>query len=171
MNDLQFWIAVAAGDHVEASVAGGYVEINHGKRGPLARMRPGDGIACYSPRRSYPDGARLQCFTALGRVTAAPIVQLPASHQPFRREVAWLACSPAPIRPLLEELTFVHHLDHWGAAFRFGFLRVPPDDFLRIARAMACAFDAHAPATPSTTDGVAFHPAGRRAGQGVEAAP
>jgi hypothetical protein len=140
MGNVQFWIAVASRDHVEASVAGRYVEINHGKSRPLERMRPGDGIACYSPRASWPDGARLQSFTAIGRVAAAPITQSPAAHQPFHREVAWLACTPAPIRPLLDELTFVHNLEHWGAAFRFGFLRIPHEDFLRIACAMGCAF-------------------------------
>jgi hypothetical protein len=144
MGNVQYWIAVASRDHVEASVAGGYVEINHGKSRPLERMRPGDAIACYSPRASWPDGARLQSFTAVGRVTAAPITQAPAGHQPFRRQVAWLPCTPAPIRPLLEELTFVHNLEHWGAAFRFGFLRVPREDFLRIAGAMACRFDSDA---------------------------
>jgi hypothetical protein len=140
MNEPQFWIAVASLDHVEQGVAGGYVEINHGKAAPLERMRAGDGIACYSPRVSYPEGPPLQAFTALGRVGDTPIVQSPLAHQPFRRTVAWLPCVHAPIRPLLGELGFVPGPPHWGAAFRFGFLRVGRDDFLRIAQAMQCVF-------------------------------
>ena len=64
-----FWIGVASSDHVALAVAGGFVQINHGKAGPLERMRAGDGFAYYSPRSAYPDGDSVQAFTALGCVT------------------------------------------------------------------------------------------------------
>jgi hypothetical protein len=37
-------------------------------------------------------------------------------------------------------LSFIRSKDHWGAAFRFGFLRVPEEDFARIAAAMGRDF-------------------------------
>jgi hypothetical protein len=36
----------------------------------------------------------------------------------------------------VETLSFIKDKSHWGAAFRFGYLRVPAEDFARIAKAM-----------------------------------
>jgi hypothetical protein len=47
-----------------------------------------------------------------------------------------LDATPAPIKPLLEQLTFIRSKANWGAAFRFGLARVPRDDFAAIASAM-----------------------------------
>jgi hypothetical protein len=54
----------------------------------------------------------------------------------FRRRAAYLSATPAPILPLLEQLSFIRNKTHWGAAFRFGVVRVPRDDFAAIALAM-----------------------------------
>ena len=141
MTEPRFWIAVAAQDHIDAAVAGAYIEINYGKAGPLERMRPGDGVAWYSPRTRHPEGEVLQAFTALGRIADAPIYQRPDLHQPFRRAAQWFPVVPAPIRPLLAELAFIRNKASWGAVFRYGFLRVPRDDFARIAHALGCPFE------------------------------
>lgn len=137
-----YWIGVASSDHVALAVAGGFIQLNHGKVGPLERMRVGDGFAWYSPRTAYPDGESVQAFTALGRITGGAIVQadMGGGFLPFRRHVEFLAASPAPIRPLIESLTFIRSKLHWGAAFRFGHLRVPAEDFARIAVAMGRNF-------------------------------
>src|SRR5690242_20031893 len=137
------WIVVVSRAAVDAAVAGGYVEVSHGKAGPLERMRAGDALACYSPRATDDGGASVQAFTALGRVADAPLYQATHQHQPFRRAVDWLDATPAPVRPLIDALGFIRNKTHWGTAFRFGYLRVPPDDFARIAAAMS-AF-AHGP--------------------------
>src|SRR5262249_48922223 len=70
MNNLpkRFWVGVASKDHVMRGVAGGFAQLNHGKAGPLNRMRPGDGIAYYSPRTEMRGGAPVQGFTAIGTV-------------------------------------------------------------------------------------------------------
>ncbi len=44
----------------------------------------------------------------------------------------------APIKPLIEKLSFIKSKTHWGAAFRFGQLKVSQADFLLIAEAMGC---------------------------------
>ena len=134
-RDTRYWIVVVDKVHADAAVAGGYVEVSQGKSGPLERMSAGDGIASYAPRVA-PDGAPLQAFTALGRVYGTPIEQSPDAHQPFRRKVAWTTVPCLPIRPLLPDLEFIRNKSHWGAAFRFGYVRVPPDDFARIAAAV-----------------------------------
>jgi len=134
-RETRYWIVVVDKLHADAAVAGGYVEVNHGKSQPLERMSEGDGIACYAPRDA-PDGAPMQAFTALGRVDGAPIEQSPDAHQPFRRGVHWTPVPCTPIRPLLPALEFIRNKSHWGAAFRFGYVRVPADDFARIATAL-----------------------------------
>ena len=138
MNERRYWIGVVAQDHAEAAVARGFVQLNFGKAAPLSRMQPGDCLAFYSPREHFPDGAALQAFTAIGRVGDGPIFEV-APEQPtplFRRSASWLDAAPAPIKPLLPGLSFIRNKEHWGAAFRFGLLRVPREDFAAIAAAM-----------------------------------
>src|SRR6185503_17870061 len=125
MNERRYWIAVVPRDGVETAVAQGFVQVNYGKAAPLARMQPGDGLAFYSPRAHFPDGAPLQAFTAIGRVGDGPIFEVPP-EQPsalFRRSACWFDATPAPIKPLLAELSFIRNKEHWGAAFRFGVVR------------------------------------------------
>ena len=141
-RETRYWIVIVDKLHADAAIAGGYLEVSHGKPGPLERMSAGDGIACYSPRHEGPDGRPLQAFTALGRVDGSPIAQSRDGHQPFRRGVAWQPVPCIPIRPLLAELGFIRNKSHWGAAFRFGYVRVPANDFMRIVAAVQAGGDA-----------------------------
>ena len=144
MNEQQFWIGVVSKDHVDRATAGGFAQVNHGKAGPLERMHAGDGFAFYSPRTSYPDGTPLQAFTAIGRVRTGTVYQAEMENgfRPFRLDVEFLAAEPAPVKPLLPELSFIRSKTHWGAAFRFGVVRVPAADFALIAAAMKRSFAA-----------------------------
>jgi hypothetical protein len=141
-DERRFWIGVVSKDHVDKAIAGGFAQLNHGRAGGLERMRAGDGFAFYSPRDAYPDGAPLQAFTGIGRVRSGIVyqAQADAAFQPFRLDVDYLAAAPAPIRPLIEPLTFIRSKAHWGAAFRFGVVRVSAADFARIAQAMGRDF-------------------------------
>ncbi len=139
-REPQFWIGVVSKDHVDRATAGGYTQLNHGKAGPLERMRAGDGFAFYSPRSRYPDGEPLQAFTAIGRIRTGSVYQAvdEGGLRPFRLDVDFLPAQPAPVKPLIADLSFIRSKTHWGAAFRFGVLRVPGEDFTRIAAAMGC---------------------------------
>lgn len=142
MSQRQFWIGVVSKDHVDRATAGGFAQVNHGKAGPLERMHAGDGFAFYSPRTSHPDGTPLQAFTAIGRVRTGTVYQaeMEDGFRPFRLDVDFLAADPAPVKPLLPELSFIRSKTHWGAAFRFGVVRVPAADFAVIAGAMKRSF-------------------------------
>ena len=142
MTEHTYWIGVVSKDHVDAAIAGGFTQLNHGKAGPLERMRAGDGFIFYSPRTDYPDGAALQAFTGIGRIRTGTIYQTEAgeSFRPFRLDVDYLLATPASIKPLIGELSFIRSKTHWGAAFRFGIVRVPAEDFARIAAAMGRNF-------------------------------
>ena len=150
MSQQQFWIGVVSKDHVDRATAGGFAQVNHGKAGPLERMHAGDGFVFYSPRTSYPDGAPLQAFTAIGRVRSGTVYQaeMIGGFRPFRLDVDFLPAEPAPVKPLLPELSFIRSKTHWGAAFRFGVVRVPATDFAAIASAMKRSFASDFPAVP-----------------------
>lgn len=142
----QYWIGVVSRAHVQIGLRGGFVQLNHGKRAALQRMKAGDRLAMYSPRTAYPDGAPLQAFTALGTVRSGTVYQaeMTPDFRPYRLDVDFDACREASIRPLLSQLSFIPDPTHWGAAFRFGYLKVPPGDFARIEAAMVGAGDASA---------------------------
>ena len=72
----RFWIGVASRDHVNIAVKGAFVQLNHGKKAPLGRLKAGDGVIMYSPRTTYPDGEPLQAFTAIGTVVTGDVYQV-----------------------------------------------------------------------------------------------
>ena len=133
-----YWIGTVSRSHVLRGVAGGFIQLNHGKKAPLQRMKAGDVLAMYSPRTEYPDGAPLQAFTALGVVKTGEIYQVTMSEDfnPYRIDVDFLASKEAAIRPLIEQLSFIKDKSHWGAAFRFGYIKASAGDLELIAAAM-----------------------------------
>jgi hypothetical protein len=66
-------------EHVRTGRALGFMRVCHGKRGPLARVRPGDGIVSDSPAPGF---------------------------APFRRDVVWREGEKTPIEPLPGALEF-----------------------------------------------------------------
>lgn len=135
------WIAVASAEHVTLGRGGGFMQVCHGKAAPLARIKPGDGVAYYSPAGTIRGKDRLQAFTAIGIVAPGAVRQanMGGGFRPFRRDVAWLEGRPAPIAPLLERLGFTAGRRNWGQRLRFGLLEVGADDFAVIAGAMGAA--------------------------------
>lgn len=147
------WIAVASAEHVRRGRAEGFMQVCHGKAGPLQRIHPGDAVIYYSPTERMGErpggGPRLQAFTAMGRVKeGVPYqVEMSAGFQPFRRDVHWLPAAEVPIAPLLERLSFTAGQRNWGAKFRFGVFQISENDRRIIAQAMGlgsrgpeCAF-------------------------------
>lgn len=138
MVKTRYWIGVASRDHVMKGVAGGFCQLSHGKAGPVKRLRPGDWLAYYSPRTEMRGGEAVQAFTAIGRVKPGePYAgDMGGGFHPIRRDVAFLVCREAPIRPLLDDLAFTRGNRAWGYVFRRGSFEIGAEDFLRIAAAM-----------------------------------
>jgi EVE domain len=132
------WIAVASAEHVRRGRAEGFMQVCHGKRGPLARVQPGDGVVYYSPTEVFRGGGSLQAFTAIGRVLEGG----PYAHDmggvfvPFRCDVDWFAAEERPIRPLLDRLEFTAGRRNWGYQLRFGLFEIGERDFDAIAAEM-----------------------------------
>jgi hypothetical protein len=165
MNSRSYWIGVVSKDHVDVGVAGAFTQVNHGKAAPLERMHAGDGFAFYSPRTKYPDGEPLQAFTAIGRIRDGRVYQAAmGDFRPFRLDVDFFPAHTAPVRPLIDGLSFIRSKKHWGAAFRFGVLRVPEADFALIAAAMGRSFADDFPAAVPSANAFANVSANSSAG-------
>jgi len=135
------WIAVASADHVRRGQTGGFMQVCHGKLGPLRRIRPGDGIAYYSPSIAFGSKTPYRAFTALGVVAAdEPFAfDMGEGFQPWRRAIHWDDTQDAPIVPLLPILGFSAGRRNWGQSLRFGCLAISTEDFAIIAAAMGIA--------------------------------
>lgn len=143
----RYWIGVASYEHVRLGVAGGFVQLNHGKASPLRRMAAGDWLIYYSPREQREGGEPVQAFTAVGRLSGEEIseVAMTESFTAARRAVNWLPAHPAPIKPLLASLDFIRNPERWGMTFRPGHLEISEGDFGRIAAAMGAEVSTDAP--------------------------
>jgi hypothetical protein len=100
---LAFWINTISREHVRIGMEGGYTQANHGRPATLRRLRRGDLIAFYSPRTSYPDGERLQEFTAIARVIddEPHQAEMRPDFHPWRRLVEAVPSMGAAIAPLI----------------------------------------------------------------------
>jgi hypothetical protein len=137
-SGTRYWIGVASYEHVRRGSEGGFAQLGHGREAPIRRMREGDWLIYYSPAESLGGKEPLQSFTAIGQVAAGEpwLEQMSADFKAFRRRVDYLPSTPAPIRPLLDTLTFIPDPKKWGSAFRWGQLEIGEPDFRRVAEAM-----------------------------------
>jgi len=138
IKSQEFWIGVVSRQHVHLGVEGGFIQLNHGKKAPLQRLQAGDGVVMYSPRTTYPEGELLQSFTAIGVVCSGEVyrVKMAKDFEPYRLDVKFFKAKEAPIKPLIEALSFIKNKARWGAAFRFGHVKVSAEDFILIAKTM-----------------------------------
>jgi hypothetical protein len=138
MTQPRYWIGVASRDHVLKGVEQGFCQLCHGKSTPLKRLSPGDWIIYYSPRSKMDDGEIVQAFTAIGQILEGEpyCFDMGNGFVPYRRNVQFLPAQAAPIRLMLEKLSFIKNKQSWGYVFRFGLFEIPEPDFEQIATAM-----------------------------------
>lgn len=129
MGSTRHWVIVASREHARRGVSGGFVMANHGKRAPLARMSPGDGLLIYSPTTTYPDGEPLRAVTVVGEVTGAAPEPSDAIAGGFRRAAALREIEPLPLDDLRPHLPV--------SRLRFGFFELDPADAAAIAALVA----------------------------------
>lgn len=133
----KYWIAVASAEHARRGRAG-FMQVNHGKKAPLQRIRAGDGVTYYSPAETIGGKDRLQSFTTIGRVRDEELYQgvMGGDFTPWRRNVDYVEATEAPIAPLLDQLEFTRGNRNWGYQMRFGLFEITEGDFRVIAEAM-----------------------------------
>ena len=64
----------------------------------------------------------------------------------------------SPVKPLIESLSFIRSKIHWGAPFRYGFIKIPEFDFAQIAAAMGRNFDDDFPHVASASPALESEP-------------
>jgi predicted RNA-binding protein len=134
----KYWIGVASKNHVMKGVEGGFAMLNHGKLAPLKRMSEGDCLIFYSPKIEFGKDEACQKYVAIGKVKAGEIYQFQMTEDfiPYRRNVEYLECVEAEIKPLIDDLEFIKDKQSWGYSFRFGHLEISKNDFELIVKAM-----------------------------------
>jgi len=137
-EERKFWIGVACKEHVENGVQLGICQFCHGKSAPAKKLRKGDFVVYYSPKKSMQGTEAYQKFTAIGIVKDdAPYqVEMTPDFKPYRRNIAYLAAQHLDIRPLISILPFIKNKNSWGAAFRYGFLEIDRASFEIVAFGM-----------------------------------
>lgn len=138
-NQKTYWVSTISRDHVRLAVDGGFTQAGHGKASGLKRLKADDWLVFYSPKTSLRDGELVQAFTAIGRVADEDLYQVEQvpGFTPWRRNVEFVKTLEAPIRPLIDQLSFIKDKRRWGYTFRLGLFKIPGDDFAAISRAMA----------------------------------
>lgn len=115
----------------------GIVAFSHGRKAPVKSLASGDAVILYAPKTDFA-GDPVQAFVAHARITG---------EAPYRRDfqagfIAWVRdavyddIGEVPVRPLLNDLSFVKSKAHWGMAFRQGKFEIPESDYTRIATAL-----------------------------------
>lgn len=135
MTQPRYWIGVVSREHVLRGVAGGFAMLNHGSRPAIARLKPGDGIAFYSPKTAL-DGTPLKAFTAIGQVLPGEpyAVEMTPSFTGYRRDIAFLPAREVPLADLHDRLAFTQ--GNWGMLARRGHFEITKADFTAIRAAM-----------------------------------
>ncbi len=133
-----YWVSTISRDHVLLSVEGGFTQAGHGKFSALKRLKTDDWLVYYSPKTGLRDGEPVQAFTGMGRVADEELYQVEQApgFTPWRRNIEFVKSIEAPIRPLIDQLSFIKDKRRWGNMFRFGLFEIPQEDFAVISRAM-----------------------------------
>jgi hypothetical protein len=130
------WLGVVSREHVHKGVRLGIVQVNHGKRPPLARLQPGDTFVYYSPKTSYPDGETLKAFTALATIADDELWQADeGDFRPWRRRADYATVADTPIAGLAGRLDLTA-TPNWGYSLRRGLLPLSEHDAAVLRDAM-----------------------------------
>ncbi len=119
-----------------------FVQVCHGKPGPLKRMKAGDFFIFYSPKETMNGNIPCQKFIGIGKVVSGEVYQYDMGNGfiPYRIDVDFLSDQEVSIIPLIQKLEFIEDKKYWGFKFRFGHLQISETDFIKIAQAMKYQF-------------------------------
>ncbi|WP_316634578.1 EVE domain-containing protein [uncultured Flavobacterium sp.] len=131
MRAKKYWIATISKEHAQRAINGNFIQVCHGKEGPLKRMQKEDCLLIYSSKVTMEGGEKCQAFTALGKVIDDEVYsfQMTEKFIPYRRNIQFVECNEVSIIPLIENLEFIPNKKLWGYPFRYGFFEINENDF------------------------------------------
>lgn len=135
---MKHWIAVISLEHAEIAARSGFLQVCHGKMGPLKHTSAGDEFFIYCPRTGMGSGEVIKRVTFQGHFNDNRIYQVeqfPGFH-PYRKDVTFdTGFQPVDILSVSGlELT---SNPRWGMLARRGFFEISSHDaaLLRQSRA------------------------------------
>ena len=135
---MAHFIGVAHRAQVLEAREAGFVAFSHGKESAVRGLSPGDTVIYYAPKTDF-DGDPVQAFVALADVTGETPEErafMGGDFIAWTRAATFRDVSEVPVKPMLEELSFVKNPKHWGMAFRNGKFEISAEDHGKIAEAM-----------------------------------
>ncbi|WP_199844744.1 EVE domain-containing protein [Streptomyces sp. DSM 15324] len=137
------WLGVVSADHARRASRYGWIQLNHGDRRNLVRLRRGDGFVFYSPTEHRGGREKLRAFTALGTVAddeprlADEVVDMGerGTLRPWRRTVDFLPVHAVALHAVTHELLLTRDRN-WGYQLRFGLVPLAVADFEVLRGAM-----------------------------------
>jgi hypothetical protein len=128
---IKYWVGVASKEHVDVGVKEGFCQVCHGKKAPLSRMKKGDKIIYYSPKKSLNSTVPYQKIVAVGTILDDIVYEYEMfpNFIPFRRNVLY--------EVNLEEvsLEILKNLPGWKdyrSKLRFGHFEISKEFFVAI---------------------------------------
>lgn len=82
----KFWMASVSKEHALRGVEGGFIQVCHGKKSPLKRMKKSDCLVVYSSKIAMEDREKYQKFTAIGKVKDEEVYSFQRSKSFFLSE-------------------------------------------------------------------------------------
>ena len=140
-NNPNYFVGVVSLEHAQLGYQGGFTQACHGKKNPLARTKKGDWFVQYSPKKTFRGKDPYQKFSFIGQIVSdEPYqVQLSPNFHPYRIDINYIDTTKAlhtDIKTLTPQLSFITNKRYWGMAFRYGFLKIPRQDFALIYHTM-----------------------------------
>ncbi|QQA43428.1 EVE domain-containing protein [Pelagovum pacificum] len=134
---MAHWIGVVHRMQAMTAREAGVVAFGHGKEALVRSLSPGDTVIYYAPKSDF-EGEPVQAFVTHARVTGEKAYEKEWRPGLTRwvRDAAFDDADEVPVRPMLEDLTFVRNKRSWGMTFRGGKFSISDEDYVRIATAM-----------------------------------
>lgn len=126
---MTHWIAVISRAHSRIAAASGFLQVNHGKAGPLRKTKAGDEVFIYCPREEMRGGAvlkRVEFRCTFDDDRVYQVEQAPG-FVPFRKDVTYdttfggVAIHDVPGMELTAN-------PRWGMLARRGFFEISAHD-------------------------------------------
>lgn len=134
---MKYWLGVVSEEHVKRGVSEGFAQVCHGKKAPLARLKKGDWLIYYSPKKSMNKPESCQSFTAIGTAADDDVFQyeMAPDFKPYRRAINYLPCKTIPIQTVKNLLDMTQD-KNWGYQLRFGLIEISEKDFTILKEAL-----------------------------------
>lgn len=134
---MKHWMAVISRAHARIAADAGFLQVCHGKAGPLRQTRAGDEVFIYCPRSEMKAGEILKTveFHCVFNSDEVYQVEQFPGFSPYRKDVTFNRQLQPVVLKAVEGLALTANT-HWGMLARRGFFEIDVQDALLLRTAM-----------------------------------